>query len=55
MIASLDFMLRVALDFPETAKTNFDELIFKGKGCVFVAEWLKTKGLDKLRFTFEGV
>ena len=40
-------------DFPETAKTNFDE--FKGKDCVFVAEWLKTKGLHKLCFAFEGV
>ena len=40
-------------DFPETAKTNFDE--FKGKDCVFVAKWLKTKGLHKLCFAFEGV
>ena len=32
-------------DFPETVKTNFDE--FKGKDCVFVAEWLKGKGLHK--------
>ena len=31
----------------ETAETsNFDE--FKGNDCVFVAEWLKTKGLHKL-------
>ena len=39
-------------DFPETTKTNFDE--FKGKDCVFVANWLKTKGLHKLCFAFEG-
>ena len=25
----------------ETAETNFDE--FKGKDCVFVADWLKSK------------
>ena len=31
----------------ETAGTsNFDE--FKGKDCIFVADWLKTKGLHKL-------
>ena len=28
---------------------------FKGKDCVFVADWLKTKGLHKLCFVFEGV
>ena len=27
-------------------KSNFDE--FKGKDCVSVADWLKTKGLHKL-------
>ena len=37
----------------ETAETNFDEL--KGKDYVFVADWLKTKGLHKLCFIFEGV
>ena len=38
----------------ETAETsNFDE--FKGKDCVFVADWLKTKGLHKLCSVFEGV
>ena len=38
----------------ETAETsNFDE--FKGKDCVFVADWLKTKGLQKLCSVFEGV
>ena len=37
----------------ETSETNFEE--FKGKYCVFVAEWLKTKGLHKLRSIFEGV
>ena len=26
----------------EAEKSNFDE--FKGKDCVFVADWLKTKG-----------
>ena len=40
-------------DFPERAKTSFDE--FKGKDCVFVAKWLKTKGLHKLCFAFEAV
>ena len=38
----------------ERAETsNFDEL--KGKDCVFVADWLKTKGLHKLCSVFEGV
>ena len=38
----------------ETAETsNVDEL--KGKYCVFVADWLKTKGLHKLCSVFEGV
>ena len=37
----------------ETTETNFDE--FKGKDCVFVADWLKTKGLHKLCSVFEGV
>ena len=37
----------------ETAETsNFDE--FEGKDCVFVADWLKTKGLHKLCSVFEG-
>ena len=36
-----------------TAETNFDE--FKGKDCVFVVDWLKTKGLHKLCSVFEGV
>ena len=35
------------------AETNFNE--FKGKDCIFVAEWLKTKGLHKLCSIFEGV
>ena len=35
------------------ASLNFDE--FKGKDCVFVADWLKTKGLHKLCSVFEGV
>ena len=30
----------------ETAVTNFDD--FREKDCVFVADWLKTKGLHKL-------
>ena len=53
MIASLDYMLQVALSstwvdkiMAMTAETNFDE--FKGKDCVFVAEWLKSKGLQAL-------
>ena len=33
--------------------SNFDE--FKGKDCVFVADWLKIKGLHKLCPVFEGV
>ena len=33
--------------------SNFEE--FKGKDCVFVADWLKTKGLHKLCSVFEGV
>ena len=37
----------------ETSETNFDE--FKGKDCVFVANWLKTKGLHKLCSVFEDV
>ena len=36
-----------------TAGTNFDE--FKGKYCVFVVDWLKTKGLHELCSVFEGV
>ena len=60
LIASLDVMLQVALiphgskNMADTAETlNFDE--FKGKDCVFVADWLKTKGLHKLCSVFEGV
>ena len=30
----------------EKAETNFDE--FKRRDCMFVADWLKTKGLHKL-------
>ena len=38
----------------ETAEmSNVDE--FKGKDCVFVADWVKTKGLHKLCSVFEGV
>ena len=38
----------------ETAEmSNFDE--FKGKDCVFVADWLKTKDLHKLCSVFDGV
>ena len=38
----------------ETTETSdFDE--FKGEDCVFVADWLKTKGLHKLCSVFEGV
>ena len=37
----------------ETAETNFDE--FKGKDCVFVADWLKTKGLYMLCSVSEDV
>ena len=33
--------------------SNFDE--FKRKGYVFVADWLKMKGLHKLCSIFEGV
>ena len=34
------------------AETIFDE--FKGKDCVFMVGWLKTKGLHKLCSIFEG-
>ena len=50
LIASLDVMLQVMLipcgliNMAETS--NFDE--FKGKDCMFVVDWLKTKGLHKL-------
>ena len=41
----------------ETAETSnfadFDEL--EGKDFVFVADWLKTKGLQKLCSVFKGV
>ena len=38
----------------ETAETStFDE--FKEKDCVFVEDWLKTKGLHNLCSVFEGV
>ena len=38
----------------ETAETlNFDE--FKGNDYIFVADWLKTKGLHKLCSVFEDV
>ena len=39
----------------ETAETNFDE--FQRKDCipVFVVDWLKTKGLQKLCSVFAGV
>ena len=38
----------------DTAGTSsIDE--FKGKDCVFVADWLKTKSLLKLCSVFEGV
>ena len=36
----------------EAAEANFDEL--KRKDCVFVAEWLKTKGLHKLCSVFDS-
>ena len=61
LITSVDFMLRVTLLIPrglkimaETAeRSNSDE--FKGKECVFVGDWLKTKGLHKLCSILEGV
>ena len=40
LIANLDFTGHIM------AKTNFDE--FKGNGCKFIADWLKTKVLHKL-------
>lgn len=56
LITGLDFMLRVTL-IPRgqliMVETNFNE--FKGKSCVFVADWLETKGLHKLCSVFEGV
>ena len=33
--------------------SNFDK--FKENDCVFVADWLKPKGLNKLCSIFEGV
>ena len=59
LIASLDFMLQVTMipcgliNHGEMAETNFDE--FKGKDCILVVGWLKTKGLHKLCSVFEGV
>ena len=51
LIASLDLMLQVGgADYLETAETNSGE--FKGNDCVFVAEWLKTKGLHKLNVPY---
>ena len=35
------------------SETNFDEV--KGKDCVFVADWLKTKGLHKLCIYFYNI
>ena len=32
----------------ETGRDKFDDV--KGKDCVFVVDWLKTKGLHKLCF-----
>ena len=60
LIANIDVMLRVTL-IPrglitpggDGGRTNFDE--FKRKDCVFVADWVKTKGLRKLCSVFEGV
>ena len=52
LIASLDVMLRGKSETAETS--NFDD--FKGKDYVFVADWLKTKGLvHKLCSAFAGV
>ena len=39
----------------ETAETNFDEFDENFEDRVFVADWLKTKGLHKLCSVFEGV
>ena len=56
LIASLDFILRVAL-IPRgviiMADTSLDD--FKAKDFRFVAEWLRSKGLDKLCSVFEGI
>ena len=43
---------QITAETVETAETNFDE--FKGKDCVFQADWLKTNGLHKLCSVFEG-
>ena len=47
------FHVTSGADFPEMAEINFDE--FNGKDCVFLAQWLKTKGLHKLCSVFGGV
>ena len=46
LIASLDFMLRVALISRGVIKTSLHA--FKAKDTRFVADWLKSKGLHKL-------
>ena len=51
LIASLDVMLRDKSW--RRRRRKFDE--FKGKDCVFVADWLKTKGLHKLCTIFVGL
>ena len=62
LIASLDFMLRVALiprgeinhgQGEDTVKTSLRA--FKAKDTRFVADWLKSKGLHKLCSVLEGV
>ena len=52
-LASVSYYKSRRFPGSETAETNFDE--FKGKDCVFMAEWSKTKGLHRLCAVFEDV
>ena len=59
LIASLDIILQVVLiphgliNHGVDGGDKLDE--FKGKDCVLVVDWLKTRGLHKLCSVFEGV
>ena len=56
LIASLDFMLRVALILRGVINHGEESLhAFKAKDTRFVADWLKSKGLHKLSSVFEGI
>ena len=55
LISCLDFTLRAAL-IPHGLINHGGENLnkFKGKDCGFVGDWLKTKGLYKLKCTNHG-